>query len=108
MIRNHMAGSLAGAGLAIATCLTIAGTAHAAPSDYTTVSDRVIAYAKSHGDGFCAAMQAYPTRKGATDTVEWITERGFSYEEAGQILMLSMHKYCPERTTILRELFGVS
>jgi hypothetical protein len=108
MIRNAMAGSLVGAGLAVATCLTISDSAHAAPSDYTTESDRVIAYAKSHGDGFCAAIQAYPTRKGATDTVEWITERGFSYEEAGQILMLSMHKYCPEQTTILRQLFNVS
>ena len=95
VIRAYTLGVLTGSFLTAGVVLL------ATPAKAEPIGDAVVAYAAVFGDALCAALDYRPT----TDTISHIGEvivgDGLSWEQAGQVVWLSVSEICPRHTALM-------
>ena len=80
----------------------------AATAKADTISDSVIDYAATYGEGaVCPVLDEHHTVNGVLGVLVGIGKDGFSAHEAGQIVGLSVSEYCPRNQPLLRQFVAV-
>ena len=91
--------------MALMAALGVVAFAATAKAD---VSDSVIDYAVTYGEGaICPVLDEHHTVNGVLGVLIGIKKDGFSNFEAGQIVGLSVSEYCPRNEPLLQQFVAV-
>ena len=91
--------------MALMAALGVVAFAASAKAD---VSDSVIDYAVTYGEGaICPVLDEHHTVNGVLGVLIGIKKDGFSNFEAGQIVGLSVSEYCPRNEPLLQQFVAV-
>lgn len=96
--------------LALAAALGVIAVLAAAPHAKAdnTASAAVLDYAATYGAGaVCPVLDTHRTVSGVMGVLVGIGRDGFSEYEAGQIVGISVTKYCPRNQPLLRQFIAV-
>lgn len=85
----------------------IVGGASLPKASADPVSTRVATEAITMAPAVCATLDDHPTTDGVAGVAMAIHDEGFTMEEAGQIIALSVLSKCPQHKPLLEKFIGV-